>query len=234
MSQNMTATHLDRGGNVGLDVRSDYQQTTLPKAPPGFAGSLDDILDMLDGRAHAEDRVSRRAAWEIRRLRDEVYNPRPESAVATPPNLATELARDVLALGSRVYQGAAKFSWALKSRLLAAKPAGYLYIASPYSHKDPAVRHQRFEDVGAYTARCLVAGEYVYSPIAHHHPISLRHTMPGDWEFWKKIDTVMLASSVGMRVLMMPGWQESVGVTAEIEIAAQLGVPVEYVPWTKV
>lgn len=108
---------------------------------------------------------------------------------------------------------------------------GFIYVASPYTHPDPAVAQARYERVADYSAKCMLAGEFVFSPIAHHHPIAQRHVMPTDWEFWKRIDTAMLASSVGMRVLMMPGWEKSVGVTAEIEIAKELGIPVEFVPW---
>ena len=34
-----------------------------------------------------------------------------------------------------------------------------------------------------------------------------------------------------LMVLMLDGWVESVGVQAEIKIAKELGIPVQYIPW---
>ena len=58
------------------------------------------------------------------------------------------------------------------------------YIASPCTHADPAVCHQRFEDVCHYVAERMLQGAVVYSPIAHSHPICERFKLPVTWEFW--------------------------------------------------
>ena len=47
-----------------------------------------------------------------------------------------------------------------------------IYIASPYTHADPAVRQRRFEDVYHYVAERMLQGAVVYSPIAHSNPIT--------------------------------------------------------------
>lgn len=107
----------------------------------------------------------------------------------------------------------------------------YIYIASPYSHSDSAVREQRYLDVMKYTARCLIAGECVFSPIAQNHTIALHYKMPTDWAFWSKVDYAMIDGAHTLRVLKLDGREKSVGVAAEIEYATLHNKKVEYVEW---
>ena len=106
-----------------------------------------------------------------------------------------------------------------------------IYIASPYSHGSFDVRTDRFESVCEYAGKLMRAGLVVYSPIAHSHPIARRCGLPTDWKYWEKFDHAMITRCTSMRVLMLPGWEESTGVTAEIQIAQALGLEVEYVSW---
>jgi nucleoside 2-deoxyribosyltransferase len=102
-----------------------------------------------------------------------------------------------------------------------------IYLASPYSHSDPAVREQRFRAVCQAAARLMRNGEIVFSPIAHGHPIAL-HGLPNDWRFWEWHDREQLLRCDELVVLTIDGWRESEGVQAEIRIAAELGKPVRY------
>lgn len=106
---------------------------------------------------------------------------------------------------------------------------GFVYIASPYSHKCKYEMHKRFQQVTDYAAECLKRGDIVYSPIAHNHHMQLSVGLPNTWLFWKRIDFAFLARAKELRVYCLPGWKESVGVTAEIEFANRLGIPVIYV-----
>lgn len=103
------------------------------------------------------------------------------------------------------------------------------YLASPYSHADPEVMEARFDAVCREAARLMFGGAHVYSPIAHTHPIAMRGNLPTDWTYWEGYDHVMISASDELWVLMLDGWQESKGVTAEIKIAADLGKPVLYI-----
>ena len=103
-----------------------------------------------------------------------------------------------------------------------------IYIASPYSHELQNVMRDRFDAVCEYAGRMMQAGKVVYSPIAHCHPIAMRVGLPTDWEYWEKFDRVMLQQCTELHVLQIDGWYESEGVRAEIEMAAQLGIPVTY------
>lgn len=102
-----------------------------------------------------------------------------------------------------------------------------IYLASPYSHADEAVREARFRAVCRHAAHMMRAGRFVFSPIAHTHPIAA-FGLPGDWAYWEQYDRAMLARCSELIVLMLDGWRESKGVQAEIGIAASLGKPVSY------
>ncbi len=102
------------------------------------------------------------------------------------------------------------------------------YLACPYSSPSDLERSMRFQKV-TYACRTLMTHHNwnVFSPITHSHPLH-EIGMNGDWAFWKKVDTQYLKLSKRMVVFMLPGWEKSVGVTAEIKIAKKLKLPVLY------
>lgn len=102
-----------------------------------------------------------------------------------------------------------------------------IYLASPYSHPEVTIREQRFRDACRAAAQLLASGLTVFSPIVHGHPL-VDHGLPTDWSFWKRFDRDHLVRCDEVVVLMLDGWQESVGVAAEIQIAGELGKPVRY------
>jgi nucleoside 2-deoxyribosyltransferase len=102
-----------------------------------------------------------------------------------------------------------------------------IYLASPYSHPDPAIREQRFQAGCQAAAALLRAGHIVFSPVIHSH-VLVAHGLPSDWEFWKHVDREHLERCDEVVVLMLDGWEESVGVAAEIRIARELGKRVRY------
>jgi hypothetical protein len=103
-----------------------------------------------------------------------------------------------------------------------------IYLASPYSHSDPAVREFRFREACRAAAKFMRCGQPVFSPIAHGHCICT-YGLPTDWRFWEPFDRRQLERCDEVVVLMLDGWRESVGVQAEIRIAAESGKPVRYV-----
>jgi nucleoside 2-deoxyribosyltransferase len=100
-----------------------------------------------------------------------------------------------------------------------------IYLASPYSHPDPAVRQERYEAVCQAAAELISRGHIVFSPVAHSHTIAT-YGLPGDWEFWQRTDRWFIRHCQRLVVLTLPGWRESQGVAAEMEIARGLGKPV--------
>jgi len=103
-----------------------------------------------------------------------------------------------------------------------------MYIASPYTHDNPTVMKQRFEQVAGFTAYLMRDGFDAYSPIVHGHAIAELHDLPVDWAFWRKHCLSMLRKADAMTVYCLDGWQDSVGVQAEIEFCASCGIPIQY------
>jgi hypothetical protein len=105
-----------------------------------------------------------------------------------------------------------------------------IYLASPYSHKDPAVREMRFVAACKQAAEMLRCDIPVYSPIVHSHPIAIYGGIdPMDGEFWARADRPYLELCDEVWVLTLPGWEESKGVHIEIERAEELGMKILYV-----
>jgi nucleoside 2-deoxyribosyltransferase len=102
-----------------------------------------------------------------------------------------------------------------------------IYLASPYSHADPAVREARYRAACRTTAAMLKAGLVVFSPIVHSHPL-VAFDMPTGWDFWERIDRAYLTRCDEVVVLTLDGWKESTGVRAEIALARDLGKPVRF------
>jgi nucleoside 2-deoxyribosyltransferase len=104
-----------------------------------------------------------------------------------------------------------------------------VYLASPYSHPDPAVKHERFLAACRAAGSLIQQGVHVFSPIAHTHPIALACDLPGGWEFWAEYDRLMIAACDELHVLMLDGWRQSAGVQAEMLIAETLGKPIRWI-----
>lgn len=105
-----------------------------------------------------------------------------------------------------------------------------IYLASPYTHSDPAVEAFRFEAVCQIVADLMLQGHVVISPIAHSHPLAVRRPeVGGKWEMWKQLDTDLVKASDELWVFTLDGWECSKGVQAEITIAESLNKPVRYV-----
>ena len=71
-----------------------------------------------------------------------------------------------------------------------------VYLASPYSHKDPAVMQQRFEEVSRIHGELFICygDEYaLIGPITQSHNVALFTELPSNWEFWKAQDEALLS-----------------------------------------
>src|SRR3954463_14469638 len=90
------------------------------------------------------------------------------------------------------------------------------------------MREARFRTINRHAAAMMAAGVFVFSPISHTHPIAEAGALPGDWDFWEAYDRAMISRCSRMGVLMLDGWRGSVGVAAEIAIAEEMGIPIEF------
>ena len=101
-----------------------------------------------------------------------------------------------------------------------------IYLASPYSHEDPAVRERRYQDALHATTLLFKQGLFVYSPIAYCHAMATDHAMDGAWASWQAFDKLMVDRCDELWVLDLDGWIDSVGVTAEVGHAGCNGKPI--------
>ena len=104
---------------------------------------------------------------------------------------------------------------------------GMIYLASPYSSRAAAVRAARFQAACRAAAHLMRAGHVVFSPIVHSHPLTA-YGLPSEWSFWERCDRAFLERCDRLVVLTLDGWQRSVGVQAELRLAADLTKPVSF------
>ena len=97
-----------------------------------------------------------------------------------------------------------------------------IYLASPYTHDDPAVMQARYEAVCQAAAHFMGMGHHVYSPIAHSHGIAA-YGLPTEWKFWQALDEDMIRRCDEVWVVMLDGWDESRGIRAEVAFAQAEG-----------
>lgn len=102
------------------------------------------------------------------------------------------------------------------------------YLAVPYQHFDKRVMVDRFHRVNDVAAQLMREGRYIFSPISHTHPIAESGALPRGWDYWGEYDRIILSCCTTLIVLRLPGWERSVGVQAEIAIAKELGLNIEY------
>lgn len=105
-----------------------------------------------------------------------------------------------------------------------------IYLASVYSlNADSKLMDKRAKYARKRTAEFQMEEIPVYSPIAHCHEMSKENNMPRTWDFWSAIDYQFIDACQEFWVLMMPGWEDSVGITAEIKYATDTHKNVIYI-----
>jgi len=102
---------------------------------------------------------------------------------------------------------------------------GITYLACPYSHASKQVREDRFAAVNLAAGHLMRRGRFVFSPISHTHPIAMACELPFGFDYWEAYDKAILDHCCDVVVLTLDGWEDSVGVQAEIAYAKELGLP---------
>jgi hypothetical protein len=104
-----------------------------------------------------------------------------------------------------------------------------IYLACPYSNEDEKVRQNRFEQINIIAAHLMRAGNLVFSPISHTHPIAEAGDLPRGWDFWESYDRTFIEWSDVLYIAQFPGYDTSVGIRGEIQIAKSLNRPIVYI-----
>lgn len=106
-----------------------------------------------------------------------------------------------------------------------------IYLAGPYSDTDESVRQQRVDAYAETVAHFLGTTEnlFIFSPILYHAPLADKYNLSRDFSFWAQRDFFMIRQSSAMWVLTLPGWEDSFGVSQEMEFAESIGRDILYV-----
>ena len=117
-----------------------------------------------------------------------------------------------------------------------------VYLATAYSYKTApgstrnlkwfalVMQWLRYRRVTKATAKLLMKGYNVFSPITHSHPIPKYIPARLDTHsMWLGLDFDWIDCCDEVWVYMQPGWDESHGVQQEILYAMETGKPVRYV-----
>lgn len=108
-----------------------------------------------------------------------------------------------------------------------------VYLASPYSHPDPAVRERRFRAVCRAAAALVSQGYAVFCPIAHSHPIEMAMAEMGlenlSGDAWVDLDLTFAAVCQKLFVLKLEDWQVSMGVIRECDYFATRRIYPEFI-----
>ena len=118
-----------------------------------------------------------------------------------------------------------------------------IYLASLYSLnaktdnlQDRITRGKRYQYTLKRLSQMINDGEFVFSPIAHCKVVADEYGLPHDYEFYKKNDRHFISKSDKVLVLKMVdecgSWEDSEGITDEIQFALDQGIKVGYLDCT--
>ena len=109
------------------------------------------------------------------------------------------------------------------------------YLASPFSTPGKGrmdyelLKEERHHTVEYVAMQLYELGFVLVEPIASSYYKSIHFNAPGNYEYWKVRDRKLIEACDALMVCLMPGWDESVGVTDEIEYAKSLGKGIFYI-----
>ena len=110
---------------------------------------------------------------------------------------------------------------------------GYYYLACPHSHPSAEVRHLRYEAAVRCQAKLVSAGMSIFNPIVMSHEVDIHAREIGQeitHDMWLRFDYPFLFQSRGIFVLSLTGWEKSNGIAWELNVAAELSLPIIHIP----
>lgn len=101
-----------------------------------------------------------------------------------------------------------------------------IYLASPYSHEHEIIRTRRYLSAREYLFKQLKLGIPLFSPIVYCHQFARDFDAGPAFEDWEEFNKAMLKIASQLWVLQISGWDKSVGVAAEMELAKAWSIPI--------
>lgn len=108
-----------------------------------------------------------------------------------------------------------------------------IYLASPYSHENSIIRELRYHQVLLHCETRMKEGKSIFSPIVYGHQFAVNFDFPYAAKTWEFFNFEMLGAANKVEVLLLDGWDESLGVETEIDWAQRFGKPLTYVEFNK-
>lgn len=105
---------------------------------------------------------------------------------------------------------------------------GYQYVASPYTHSDPAVRLYRVRQSALACAHMVLEGANPYSPLVHCDAIERLSGKVVDYDVWIRHCLAMLSKADTFYIIPIEGWSISKGVAIEKKFAESYGIPISF------
>lgn len=111
-----------------------------------------------------------------------------------------------------------------------------IYLAAPYTHEDPEIMKRRALDALEIGAQVLVKfpDELIFIATAYgqmlHDAAGLYQvTLPHTEKEWRMINNPLIANCDRFMIAMIEGWDQSVGVEKETQLARRFGKPISYI-----
>jgi hypothetical protein len=103
---------------------------------------------------------------------------------------------------------------------------GLIYLATPYTKYVWGIEHA-CHDAAKIAGRLISRNLSIFSPIVHSHTICMAAGLQAlDHEMWMNIDRKFMAKSDALIMCQMPGWQESYGMSLELDYFTKAGLPI--------
>jgi len=93
------------------------------------------------------------------------------------------------------------------------------FLSMPFTHIDPMIEGQRIHIAQYICSELSKQKRIVYSPIIHFVPIAKKFGMLTDWKYWEELCKSMVVRCSQVTLLKFDGWDQSVGVAGELEVA---------------
>lgn len=104
-----------------------------------------------------------------------------------------------------------------------------IYLAGPYSDKDEDLKHRRFLELTRVSAWLNYFMVVTFSPITQSHEQNEFLLKDGSWEEWEYVDKMFINKCDEVWVLLLTGWESSIGVRAEIDFARERNKKVRFI-----
>lgn len=105
--------------------------------------------------------------------------------------------------------------------------APFVYLAAPAEHPDPEVSRYRHQAVGSATAWLTREGKAVYSPHLVGRAWNSQHIPAPGEEAFTVARTAAMRRCDHLAYLQLPGWKQCPRLTADLALAAKLGLETE-------